>query len=98
MKQLTKEQAIAFYNSGEWKEWSKEQIARFQLYQECLFVPFDVFHEAIENELGRPVFTHEFAFIDQLRKEYEGKKPAPTLEEIVNLIPVEKRIIIETDK
>ncbi len=94
MKQLTKEEAIALYESGIWKEWTNEQTVRFQLYQDKLCIPFSKFQEAIEDELGRPVFTHEFAFRDELIKEYEGKKPAPTFEEIINLIPEEKRIII----
>ena len=98
MKQLTKEQAISVYNSGEWKDWTDEEIVKLQLYQNRLCVPFNVFHRAIGNVLGRGVFTHEFAgdaghraLID----EYEGKRPAPTFEEIVAMIPPEKLIIVE---
>jgi hypothetical protein len=54
-----------------------------------------VFHEAIEKTLGRPVFTHEFAFRDELRKELYGEKEPPTLEEICALIPEEKLILIK---
>jgi hypothetical protein len=32
MRQLTKEEAIKFSESGIWKEWSDEQIVRFQLF------------------------------------------------------------------
>ena len=94
MKQLTKEQAIAIFNGGEWKDWSDEEIVKFQLYQDRLCVPFDKFHEAMESVLGRPVWTHEFANRKRLTEEYEGTRPAPTFEEILNLIPEEKRIVL----
>ncbi len=93
-KQLTKDQAIRMYKSEIWKDMTLEQIAEFQFYQDLLCVPFDKFYEAMEHVLGRPVWTHEFAFKDNLEKEMLGGKPAPTMEEIFNLIPKEKRIII----
>lgn len=93
MKHLTKKEAIAFYESNVWKEWTDDQIARFQLFQPLLCVPFSRFHEAVEKVLGRPVYTTEFATLN-LQKEYLGEKPAPTLEEIINLIPEDKRIVI----
>ena len=94
MKQLTEKQAIAFYDSGVWKDWTSRQIAEFQLEQDRLCIPLDVFHKAMEETLGRPVWTHEFAFRDNLRKELYGEKSAPSLEEIINLIPANKRILI----
>lgn len=48
------------------------------------------FHEAMEKTLGRPVFTHEFAFREELRKELYGEKEPSTFEEICALIPKEK--------
>ncbi|MBA7527657.1 hypothetical protein ES705_19835 [subsurface metagenome] len=94
MKQLTKNQAIKIYDSEIYKDMTSEQIVKFQLFQSRLCVPFSVFHKAITEVLGRPVWTHEFAFKDNLMKEYLGKKSPPTMEEIINLIPEEKRIII----
>ncbi|MFA5151280.1 MAG: hypothetical protein WC554_01845 [Clostridia bacterium] len=95
MKQLTKDQAIAFANSRVWENWTDEQIVRFQLFQTKLCMDFGRFHEAMEKVLNRPIFTHEFGLnADGLVEEYLGTKPAPTLEEIINLIPEEKRIII----
>lgn len=94
MEQLTKEQAIAMAESKIWQSWTAEQIVRFQLFQSRLCMPFDKFHEAIETVLGRPVYTHEFAYSDELKKEYLGVKEAPTLAEIMSLIPADKRIII----
>ena len=94
MEQLTEKQAIAFYDSEVWKDWTSRQIAEFQMEQDRLCIPFDVFHKAMEETLGRPVWIHEFAFRDNLRKELYGEKSAPSLEEIINLIPANKRIFI----
>jgi hypothetical protein len=94
MKQLTKEQAIEFAESRIWENWTDHQIVNFQLFQDLLCIDFTRFHEAIEKVLHRPVYTHEFAKQQSLQKEFLKEKPAPTLEEIINLIPEEKRIII----
>jgi hypothetical protein len=94
MEQFTREQAVAFAESGEWKDWTPGQIVRFQLFQDLSCMPFNVFHGAIEQVLGRLVFTHEFAFTDRLRDEYLTLRPAPTLEEILDLIPAEKRVAL----
>lgn len=90
MKQLTREQAIAFYNNKCYEDMNYRQMAEFQIEQDLLCMPFDLFHEAMEKTLGRPVYTHEFAFREELKKELNGEKPAPTFEEICNLIPKEK--------
>ena len=94
MEQFTREQAIAFGENKLYEPLSYRERAELQLFQNKLCMPFDVFHEAIEKALGRPVFTHEFAFRDELIKELNGEKSAPTLDEIINLIPEEKRILI----
>ena len=97
MKQLTKEQAILFSKNQIWAEWSNDEIVKLQLFQDKLCIPFSRFHEAINKVLGRPVYTHEFTTSNHknLIKEYLGEKEAPTLEEIINLIPKEKRIILK---
>ena len=93
--ELTQEQAIELFDSGFWETMTHEERARFQLYETRLCMPFDIFHEAIEKTLGRPVWTHEFAYVDSLRKEMEeGGKPAPSMQEIIELIPEENRIIL----
>lgn len=74
MKQLTREEAIALYNSGQWKDWTDEEIVKFQLYQECLAVPIDQFQDALTNVLGRPVWTHELANQQRLIDEYEKRR------------------------
>jgi len=92
---MNKEQAIKLFESKFWEKLTYKQRAKFQLFQRKLCMPFDVFHEAVEKALGRPVYTHEFSLnLKGLQKEIMGKQPAPTMEEIIELIPKEKRIII----
>jgi len=95
MKQLSEEEAILIYESGKWKDWSDRALVGFQLFQRRLCMPFDVFHAAIERVLDRPVYTHEFGLNwDGLVAEYLGKAKKPTLKEIIDLIPEEKRIVV----
>lgn len=91
---MTEQQAIAVFDSECWREWTPEQRVRFQLFEDRLCMPFSEYHKAIEEVLGRPVWTHEFASIDGLRKEFLGERAAPTMQEILDLIPEEKRIVI----
>jgi len=92
---MTKEQAIQIHDSGVWREWTDRQRAEFQLSEDLLCMPFDVFHESVEKALGRPVWTHEFGLNrDGLISELLGDKPAPTFEQIMEMIPAEKRIIL----
>ena len=91
---ITEEQAIELYDSKFWEELTNEQIVQFQLYVDLLCMPFGVFQLAVEKCLGRSVWTHEFAFPNNLRAEFEKKVPKPSFEDIVNLIPEDKRVII----
>ncbi len=94
--QLTKEQAIKFSKKEAWKEMNFRQRAEFQMLQKLLCMPFDVFHEAVEKTLGRPVYTHEFGSIGHkglMAEIFEGKE-SPTLQDIIEMIPAAKRIII----
>lgn len=92
---MTKEQAKALFDSEFWKDMPAHDQVRFQLFEQLLCMPFAVFHEAVEECLGRPVFTHEFGLnIEGLRKEFLGEKPAPSLEEIIDLIPIDKQVLI----
>jgi len=99
-KELTKEQAIALYDSEFWKDMSYRAQAEFQMNTNRLCMPFDVFHEAMEKTLGRSVWTHEFGLNPEgLRKELTGEAEPPTFQEIINLIPKDKRmIVVKLDK
>lgn len=89
--------AIELGESGWWKNKTPEEIVRFQLFTEELCMPFGDFHKAVEDALKRPVWTHEFgtACGKRLRDEFLGKKPAPSFDEIVAMIPGgEKRFLV----
>lgn len=95
--ELTEDQAISLVNSGFWEAMSYRDRAEFQLFARRLCMPFNVFHEALEKALGRPVWTHEMGMNwEGLISELRGEKPAPTMQEILGLIPAEKRIILTT--
>ena len=97
MEQLSKEKAIELHDSKIWEDWSYEEKAKFQLWQKKLCMPFNVFHEAVEKSLGRPVYTHEFGLdLDGIKAEFLHERPEPTFEEILSLIPKEKLILIKT--
>ncbi len=97
-KEITRRQAIKLYNSNWWKDVSARDIVALQLFNGRLLMDFGDFHAAVEEELGRSVWTHEFCSsnVDNLRAEFLGDAPAPSFEEIVNLIPAEKRVILVT--
>jgi hypothetical protein len=94
---IGKEKAIALHDSKWWIGKSPKEIAKVQLFTAELCMPFAVFHEALEAALGRPVWTHELGLnFDGLVQELLGERDAPTMEEIISLIPEEKRIIVST--
>ena len=95
MLEINSEMARQLAETKFWKTMSAKNIALFQLGMKYLCMPFKVFHKAVEEALDRPVWTHEFGSGGSLMKELLGEKLPPTLEEIINLIPEEKRIIIE---
>ena len=50
-------------------------------------MPFNVFHEAIESVLARPVFTHEFgANHDGLIEELLHGGESPSLEDVIRML------------
>ena len=91
---MTKEEAIEMGESGWWIGKSPAEIVAFQLYENKLCMPFDTYQEAIEAVLGRPVWTHEFAFPDNLRREFEGKCDAAGMQQSLDLIPADKLVVI----
>lgn len=93
-KELTEAEAIALAKTGWWKGQNPRKIVLFQLWQPRLCMDFGDFHQAVEEALGRSVWTHEFVDYASLKKEFLGDKPAPTIEEIFDVIPADKRIIL----
>lgn len=87
--------AIALADSNFWEGKTAREIAGFQLFTDELAMDFGLFHKSLEESLGRSVFTHEMGLnYDGLVREFLGEIPAPTFEEILNLIPEDKRILV----
>jgi len=98
MIEMTKAQARKLIRTEFWKTMTDRQRAEFQLFTERLCMPFDVFHKAVEETLGRPVFTHELALnLEALQAELRGDRDAPTAAEILELVPPDKLIAILTN-
>ena len=91
MKQLTKKQAIAFYESGQWKDLDDEEIIKLQLFQRKLCIPFSIFHQACGRVFDRPIWSHEFADCQKLQEEWLGLRPDPTWEEII--APIRDKVV-----
>lgn len=95
MKQMTREQAVAFADSGAWRDLDDRGRAELQMHQERMCMPFSEFHQSLEKTLGRGVWTHEIA-LDRagIIRELMGERAAPTFDEICEMIPAEKRIAV----
>jgi hypothetical protein len=98
-RSIGRDSAIALFDTEWWKDKSPREIAGTQLFTKELCCPFEVFHEAVEKSLSRPVWTHEFGLnYEGICREFLGEGDAPTLKEIIEMIPEEKRIIIMKDE
>ena len=93
-EELTREQAIALAESGWWKNRTAREIVTFQLFTPLLCMDFGDFQQAVEEALGRSVWTHEFAKPENLQTEFLGARKAPTFQEIMEQIPAEKRLFV----
>lgn len=92
---MQKDEAIKLYEGGFWEELTVYEKVKFQLFEPLLCMPFEVFHAAVEEVLERPVYTHEFGINwEGLKKEFLGRQKPPSIEEIINLIPKDKRVLI----
>ena len=95
VRRITKRSAISLDNSKFWNKMSSEDIARFQLHQPVLCMPFDLFHECMEILFDMPIHTHEFG-LSNLIKEYEKHfTPISNEAQWMGLIPDEFRNLIE---
>lgn len=92
---IGREAALALYDSGWWQSKSPREIAEFQMQTAELCMPFDKFHAAMGETLGRPVFTHEFGLdFGGLWSELMGEREAPSMDAILSLIPAEKLVVV----
>jgi lysozyme family protein len=66
MKQLSYDEALAFYTSKTWEGMSAFDKARFQLSQKRLCMPFSVFEAAVNEAVGRKVDWRELVEAETL--------------------------------
>lgn len=93
--EIDEAKAKSIYSSIWWKGKSPREIAETQFFINRIICPFEIFHESVEKSLGRPVYSHEFAFnFYGIMDEFLGDKTAPTMEEILKLIPTDQPVII----
>lgn len=93
-KLLTREQAVALYDTSFWESLAYVERARFQLSEKRLCMPFDIFVEAVERALGRPVKVGEFLASSRLLAELTGERQPPNLDELLSMLPEDKRILL----
>jgi len=94
-RSIGRDAAIALRHTEWWKGKSDREVVEFQMTTVELCMPFDQMHRALEAVLGRPVFTHEFGLnYAGLLAEVQGTQPTPTFDDILALIPADKRIFV----
>ena len=69
----TPEEARELAATEWWKQISAPESAALQLRQPLLCMPFSEFHRCVEEGIGRPVWTHEFAEPSLLLEELERR-------------------------
>jgi hypothetical protein len=95
---IGRDRGIALSQTEWWVGRGAREIARFQLFTRELCMPFQLFHQALEEALGRPVFIHELGLnTDGIIHEFIGEADPPTLDEILALLPSDRpSLMIET--
>ncbi|GEK11882.1 DUF7736 domain-containing protein [Pseudoalteromonas peptidolytica] len=97
IKQLSKDEAIKLAETEWWKESTPISIATFQVTQDKLCCPIDVYKMSLNEVLKRDVFTHELAEPEKLIAEMNGTKPHPSFSEIMAMLPSDKTAFIKLD-
>lgn len=90
---IGRDEAIKLFNSNWWKGKPAREIVGFQLFVIELSMPFGKFYEALEETLNRSVWIYELTHLENIIQEFLGKKSPPTMNDIVELILADKRII-----
>ena len=85
----------AKYGDARWWESDDPRVkALGQLQEPIIVMAFDEFHHAVEQAIGRPVWTHEFADPQRLIEEIEGERPPATMRDILDVIPKDTRVVV----
>lgn len=91
---IGREKAIELYNSNWWEKCSPIRIAEMGLRTIELCLPFHILHKNVEKILNRPVYTHEFAKLENILSEfYDGEDWEESYNEIYRYVPGAKEII-----
>lgn len=88
---MTREEAIRISDSKWWEQncVNPHMIVGFQLFEERLCMPFNVFHEAMEKVFMQSIFTHQFAnqdFLNNLKTEFEKNYSSTALTKSVMML------------
>lgn len=89
-------------DESKWPDVSKmtgeERLAEFNRWGDTLEISFTQFHKRINQIFGRGVFTHEMVISNMTNLRTELLLGIhPSMDDIIEMIPVEKRIIIDED-
>lgn len=94
---LSKDESDTFLNNKLYEYMDYRQRAIFQLETDYCCMPFDVYKEAVEKTLGRPVDGREFSYPETLKIELYKNEKRPNFEEMIGWIPKEKWSLIRND-
>jgi len=72
VKTMTKDEATAKAESRWYEGKSPQEIVEFQLCEDKLCMPLELYQEALEKVLSRPVYTSEYKETEKLIAEYEA--------------------------
>lgn len=97
---ITEQKAKELLLSKFWEKLTAREIVQFQIDAELTCMPFNVFHKALEESLGRGVYTHEIGLNwEGLKEELKGNRKAPTIKEVMELLIAESIpvVIVKTE-
>lgn len=90
------ERAMKLVATKWWETATPREIAHLQLWRRECICPLSLFVDSLSPALGRPVMHHELGCDwDGLCLELIGERDAPTMQQIVGLIPEDKRMVLE---
>ncbi len=89
------------YKREWWKSENSDEIVWGQLNEPVLIVALEKFHEAAKKVFGEPICTDELGLnAERLKAEFkektQGKYSESFLNKIIEMIPKEKRVVIES--
>jgi hypothetical protein len=71
----------------------EERLTEFDSWGPILEIPFDMLQQRMQELVGRPIWTHEFASPDFLRKEIETGELA-NFGDVLDKLPKNKPVVV----